>query len=248
MMKKASKISVLLFVLIAVFSACINDHDEPVFSIYDEPAVVESVGAQPVIRTAYGKYSVPALANASVGAGDLLWVAFIVDMNNQPSRDLLTAQSFRYEAIDSTNVTIPADSTEFVSFLSDSYSDSIAEAVMYNTYIDSMLFFGFRQAAPENGTFDYEMVCNPDLEDGKNIPTLYIRTKKINAVRLAAPSHVRRNTVFGFRMSEYVQYYRKHVSGSGPVRFNLKYKIGTGRDGKDVYREFRSNPLSWNIK
>jgi hypothetical protein len=233
----------------AIFVACKNDHDEPVYTIYDEPAVVEQAGEQPVIRTAYGNYAVPALAGLTVNPGDLLWVAFTVDMNNQPSRELLTAQNFRYKAIDSTTVTIPANTAGFEAALADAYSDSIDAAIMYNTCIDRMLFFAFTQTATGDRTFEYELVCNPDLETGSgNIPTLYIRSRALTAVAPQQESSSARKTVFGFRMNEYISYYREKISASGPVKFNLKYKIGTDRDGKDVYREFKSNPLSWNIK
>jgi hypothetical protein len=248
-MKKLFQFSVFS-VLALGFAACNDDSGEPVYSIYDEPAVVESVGETPTIRTAYGKYSVASLANSSsVEEGSLLWVAFMVDMNNQPNKELLAAQNFKYFEIDSTKVTLPADAAEFETYLADSYSDSIELAMMYNTYIDSMLFFKFSQEAAENQKFDYELVCNPEMEDGAlNIPTLYIRSKKADgaSTRTWEPAHSGANTIFGFEMSEYITYYKAKFAG--PVKFNLKYKIGTDKDGKDVYRGFKSNPLTWNVQ
>ena len=246
-MKKLFKFSVLS-VLALGFAACNLDDDNGrrVYSIYDEPAVVESVGELPTIRTAYGKFSVPSLANStSVAEGSLLWVAFVFDMNTQSDDKLYAAQNFKYFAIDSAKVALPADAAEFETYLSDSYSDSIELAMLYNTYIDSMLFFKFTQKAAENQRFDYELVCNPDMErDAQNIPTLYIRTKKVDgSTTRASGSSQEAHTIFGIEMTDYIAQYK--VKFAGEVKFNLKYKIGTDKDGKDVYRPFKSNPITW---
>ncbi|GHT51534.1 hypothetical protein AGMMS49982_09210 [Bacteroidia bacterium] len=246
-MKKLFKFSVLS-VLMLGFAACSSDDGgKPVYSIYDEPAVVESVGELPTIRTAYGKYSVASLANStSVAEGSLLWVAFMFE-RNPSDKELPAAQGFKYFEIDSTKVAVPANAAEFEAYLSDSYSDSIELAMLYNTYIDSMLFFKFTQKAAENQRFDYELVCNPDLErDAQNIPTLYIRTKKVDGPTTRTSQSQGANTIFGIEMAEYIAYYK--VRFAGEVKFHLKYKIGTDKDGKDVYRAFKSNPITWTVR
>jgi hypothetical protein len=48
-------------------------------------------------------------------------------------------------------------------------------------------------------------------------------------------------------MTEFVNYYKQHISNDDIVGFNLKYKTGVDEDGKDVYREFRSNPIKWKV-
>lgn len=229
------------------FAGCNNDDDgKRVYSIYDEPAVVEAVGEQPTIRTAYGKYSVASLANStSVAEGSLLWVAFMFE-RNPSDKELPAAQGFRYFEIDSTKVAVPADAAEFEAYLSDSFSDSIEVAMLYNTYIDSMLFFRFTQKAADTQKFTYELVCNPTLEDGKTAPTLYIRSKKVGEILPVHQSSARKSTVFGIQMTEYIAGYKEKFAS--PVKFNLKYKIGTDKDGEDVYREFRSNPITWTVR
>ncbi|GHT03197.1 hypothetical protein AGMMS49525_07870 [Bacteroidia bacterium] len=249
-MKNLFKTSVLVCVMWG-FAAC-NNNDNPVYSIYDEPAVVESMGELPVIRTAFGKYSVAALANTSVEEGRLLWVAFTVDKGNQPNKEVPTVQNFKYLEIDSTKVIMPADAAEFEACLSDSYSDSIKVAMLYNTYIDEMLFFKFSQKAADNQKFDYELVCNPELENDEKVPTLYIRTKTDNA-EMSANKHSSsgQHTVFGIQMSEYIAYYKAKFSGTenpNRIKFNLKYKTGTDKDGKNVYQNFKSNPITWDMK
>ncbi|MDR0834511.1 MAG: hypothetical protein LBN93_10090 [Candidatus Symbiothrix sp.] len=245
-MKNLVKASVLLCAILG-FAACNNDNGEPVYSIYDEPAVVESVGELPVIRTPYGKYSVPSLASVSLEQGSLLWVAFTVDMNDQPNQEVPNAQNFKYIEIDSTQATMPADVTEFEACLSDSYSDSIEVAMLYNTYIDEMLFFKFTQKAADDQKFTYELICNPAVENGEDVPTLYIRAKKVDAENApTAKASTEKNTVFGIKMSNYISYYKEKFSGT--VKFNLKYKTGTDKDGKDIYKAFKSNPIVWDVK
>jgi len=88
------------------------------------------------------------------------------------------------------------------------------------------------------------------METGSNnIPTLYIRSKSIDASTGSSEKVCSRdgNNIFAFDVANFVNYYRETVSNSGKVRFNLKYKIGVDGNGKDIYRPFMSNPISWDF-
>ena len=240
-----------LFVLSLGFVSCLNnDDDDPIYYFYDEPALVESLsGNQTVIKTAYGKFFVSEAESSRLEKGDLLWTSFTVDMKNQPSKDTLTAIHFRYDNIDSTEVTIPANKEEFESHLTDIYSDPFDLAVLYKTYIDSLLFFNFTQKEVVNQTREYELVLNPEIENSNNFPTLYIRTKTTEISSTGNLSNKgKEETVFAFDMTKFIDYYRENISKTTPITFNLKYKIGEDKEGKDIYREFKSNPIPWNLK
>ena len=240
-----------LFILSLGFVSCLdNDDDNPVYSFYHEPAIVKSFSNnQTIIKTAYGNFFVSESESSKLEIGDLLWTSFTVDMNNQPTKDTLTATYFRYNTIDSTKVTIPVDKEDFKSHLSNSYSDAFDLAVLYKTYVDSLLFFNFTQKEAPNKTREYELVLNPEIENNNDFPTLYIRAKTTELKSTDNYSNKGKDeTIFAFDMTEFIDYYRKNISKTAPVTFNLKYKVGEDKDGKDIYREFKSNPIPWNLK
>jgi len=249
-MKKLLAIPVLLTALSLGFVSCLDDDDKTTYYFYDEPAVVQSLSDnQAIIRTAYGKFFVSEAENSKLEKGDLLWTSFTVDMNKQLSKDTLTAIGFKYDNIDSTKVTIPANKEEFESYLADSYSDSIDLAVLYKTYIDSLLFFKFTQKEISNQVREYELVLNPIIENSNKYPTLYIRAKTTAISSTGNQSNdEKEETIFAFDMTEFIDYYRKNISEKTLVTFNLKYKVGENKEGGDIYKEFISNPIPWNLK
>jgi hypothetical protein len=248
-MKKLIKLGVL-FLSVFVFTNCLDDNDnKPIYYFYDEPAVIDSLGDNSIVRTPHGKFLVSTIGGDSLKIGDLLWTAFRVDPNDGVPESTSTKQhkatNFSYKKVDSTKVILPADTTEFKSYLSDDYSAFIYEAVLYRDYIDKLLFFGFRrETVSDNLTFKYEMILNPEIEAQNGYPTFYIRSQKMDLVE----SHSgHRETIFAFDMTEFLRNYKESSSDKKIVKFNLKYKVGVDEEGKDVYREFKSNPISWNV-
>ncbi len=238
-----------LFALTLGFISCSDDDDKsPVWYFYDEPAIVKSVSAgtgspEVIIQTAYGNFSVPELSG-SLAEGQCLWTAFTYDMNNQPSPGVMTATAFRYKEIDSTKVLMPADKPAFDTYLEDSYSDSIKASVLYLSYVNKVLFFGF--SMHDSKSYGYELICNPDLDEGSTYPTLYIRARPfISNIKYNSLQTDEKNTVhYGFDMTGFLD---KYMTSGNSVTFNLKYKTGT-KDGKDVYKSFKDNPITWSFK
>ena len=244
----------VLFILLFQFTSCLdNDNKEPVYYFYDEPAVVDNLGEHPIVRNESYLFYVPGLAkDENLKAGNLLWTSFIVDLNNQetyPVNDgkrTYTATNFKYIPVDSAKVIIPANADAFKSYLEDDYSAPIELASLYRYKIDSLWFFGFKQESNSNQMAHvYELILNPDIEKGSgNYFTLYIRSKQLNG---APKENTRRETIFAFDMADFVKFCKEGISSSGPIRFNLRYKTGTDGNGKDIYREFMSNPISWDF-
>ena len=256
-MKTFLKIFGILFLLLFQFSSCLdNDDGKPIYFFYDEPAAVEQQGEYPLIRNQSHSFYVPDLAgDTTLRANDLLWTSFIVDLDNEKdlpsyfSKYYYTAEHFNYEIVDSAKVIIPADADEFQSYLSDDYSSSIELSVLYNYAIDSLWFFGFKPRDQSNQLrYTYELILNPELEND-NYPTLYIRSKQINT---STEGHGKARSrdgfiIFAFDVNDFVNYYRKATSSSGYVRFNLKYKTDVDVNGNDIYKQFMSNPISWDF-
>jgi hypothetical protein len=245
-MKNLIKFSVL-FLFGLGLAGCLNDdHNKTIYYFYDEPAVIESLGDNSVIRTPHGKFLVPSLGDKSLATGTLLWSAFTVYPDEAvPGHVYKKANDFKYKTVDSAKVILPADNAEFNSYLSDNYTAFIYDAVLYRNYIDSLLFFGFYRSEPSDKfAFKYEIIRNPKIESANGYPTFYIRSKKID---LAEKHFMGGETVFAFDMTEFINDYKTNNPKKGPVKFNLKYKVGLDEEGKDVYREFRSNPIAWNV-
>jgi len=254
-MKKFFLFLGVLFILLIQFSSCIKDDDKkPVYYFYDEPVVVNEVGENPIIRNQSYLFKVPELAeNKTLKKNDLLWTSFTVDLEDDPSNDLAkenkiyTARNFKYKTVDSTKVIIPANTDEFQTYLTDDYSDSIESAVLFKYYIDDLMFFGFQQKGGSSQKYyTYELVLNPELENS-NYPTLYIRSKLVTPSPKEQASDKDNRTVFAFDAADFVVYYREYFASNPDTRFNLKYKTGVDSNGKDVYKEFMSNPIHWNF-
>jgi hypothetical protein len=255
-MKKLMKIF-MLSAGVLMLSNCIEDDNKSnLVYFFDEPAVIESLNeGLGRIYSPHVYAEAPFPDDSSLKVGDLLWTSFIVNLDekapaaNADSRAAIyKATNFSYQTVDSSKVIIPADATEFKSYLSDDYTAFIHEAVLYKDYIGKLLFFGFRrEALSDNLILDYEIVLNPEIESSNNYPTLYIRSKKIEATTASAGRQGNNETIFAFDMSEYSDYYKKNIANNGVVGFNLKYKTGVDEEGNDIYREFRSNPLKWAI-
>jgi hypothetical protein len=248
-MKKSSKI--LGWVLFAsLFVACAKEESDRIVYFYDEPVVVETLDENSFIRSPHGNFVVPSLNSADVKKGDLLWTVFQINLDSKDRYPLYNdgpayykTIGFKYSIVDSSQVIIPADASEFQSYLDDDYKAFIDQALLYSDYLDSLLFFGLIREKTENVLLDFEMILNPEIESRNGYPTLYIRSKKIEILTRNS-SYAGQETIFAFDMADFIKKY----SNKNRVGFNLKYKTGVDEDGKDVYREFISNPIIWEIK
>ena len=257
-MKKVFFMYGALFLLLLQFTSCLSDKDnnDRIFYFYDEPVVVEKLGAYPFVRNGFYSFYTPGLTdNTVLKEGDLLWSAFIVDLDDKDYPSVLstfayTAKHFKYDVVESANVVIPENAEEFQSTLNDDYSDPIESAVLYGYAIDSLWFVGLKHKVGSNKLhYTYQLVLNPEIEQNSrnNFPTLYIGAKQVNDPDVNQAKDENRRNVFAFNVADFVNFYRKEISQTGPVRFNLKYKTGVDSNGKDIYRAFLSNPISWNF-
>jgi hypothetical protein len=229
-----------------------NDNKDPYFFFYDEPAIVESLGDSAIVKTAYGKFCALFSKDDVLQTNDILWSSFVVEKKDEnkvlmPNNQYYyKATAFKYSRVDSVKVKIPANTNEFQSYLTDDYTEEIDRAVLYKTYVDSLLFFGFEHAATALISYKYELFMNPQTESSNAYPTLYIRAIRRHFVE-KPPIQYSNMTIFAFDMTDFINYYKKTFSEKNTVQFNIKYYIGTEND-KDVYREFLSNPMSWQLK
>ena len=260
-MKKVLQIFGVLFILLFQLTSCLDDDNrKPIVYFYDEPVVVSATGGHPLVRSESYLFYVPGLAdNTSLKEGDLLWTSFIVDWDGETSTDLpsytkqYTVGNFRYQTVDSAKVIIPETNEAFNSYLSDDYSASIELSVLYKYTIDSLWFFGFKHQNQSNQLrHTYELILNPEIENSNNnYPTLYIRSKQINANETSGNAHSHDGNIFAFDVADFLKYYKENhaemLASDGQIGFNLKYKTGVNEDGNDTYREFMSNPISWNF-
>ena len=258
MIKNLLKIFGVLFILFSLFTSCLKNDDDrkPIYFFYDEPVVVVQMGENPFIRNESYSFYVPGLAdNTELKYNDLLWASFIIDLDDQeqPSsryatgNDFYTAKNFNFKPVDSAKVIIPADAAEFQSYMSDDYSAPIELSVLYKYAIDSLWFFGFEQKDQSNRLgHTYELILNPEKEDS-SYPVLYIRSKQVNTPAEDQAKDQQNRKVFAFDVADFVKYYKEKYAPTGATRFNIKYKNGIDSNGKDVYKEFMSNPIYWNF-
>jgi len=246
-MKKLFVIPFLFFMSLG-FISC-QDDGEPVYYFWDEPALVETLGsAGPLIKTPHGKFTAPNLAEKGINKGDVLWTNFYVDMDKQANRDSLVATVFRYIKLEGKKATLPQTAETFKELLNDDYTEPFRLAELYNVYIDRYLFFGFYHN-DKNKMHTYEIVCNPEIEAPNGHPTLYIRAREDSSPVLFWEGKENNKIIAAFDMTEFLDKYGVTISGGAKaVKFNLKYKIGTSAEGKDIYREFMSNPITWSAK
>ena len=242
-MKKFFLISTLFGAMVLALSSCMDDK-EPVYYVWNEPAITDSLNNVPVIKTAYGTYAAPTLP-ATMPRGTHLWVSFILDKGNQPNNgSLLTVSSLKHQKIGTSHVEIISGE---MPGNEDEYTDSIMKIDLCNSYIGNVLYFGFSQEAPEGQQFEYRLICNIDsVSEKDNIPTLYIKSKRVGS----RPAGSDKKTVvnYGFDMTPFIESYHlfegDRPTTSSLITFKLKYKIGTF-NGEDYYESYKKNPIHW---
>ena len=259
-MRNLVKIFGVLFILLFQLTSCLNDDNkgEAIYYFYDEPVAVIQTGETPIVRNEAYSFHVPGLiGDSTIKTNDLLWTSFVVDIGNKGAPKSVAdttyqyiAQNFKYMKVDSAKVSIPANTDEFESYLSDDYSAIMDLSVLYKYKIDSLLFFGFRQKDRSDQTYIYELVLNPNIEENSgNHPTLYIRSKSIvdltNATKQAQSKDG--NVIFAVDVADFVKRYQQTIANESKLYFNLKYKTGVDANGKDIYTPYQNNPLTWDF-
>ena len=232
---------IVLCAFLLGFVSCLDDKNDSVWTFYNEPAIVQYVGEKAMLKTSYGRFSVPNLSD-TIKSGDYLWADFIVNFDKQPNKTDTTATNLRYVKIrdheDDNAVIIKSGD------MTDAYDDSISIAVLYRNIIGNVLFFGFEQNAPKGQTYKYEIICNTDSiieKDNREWPILYIRSMKTNQPT-GNPTTV--TSHFGFDMSEFVSKYKEDNS---KLSLFIKYKNKT-KDGADFYKSFQTFPITWQVQ
>ncbi len=224
------------FCLLALgFSSCLDDED-PVYYYIDEPAMVKYEDQKPMLETAWGTYYAPYLSD-TLRTDDYLWTHFIIDTRNQPDPNLFQVSDLRYKKIGMKPVRIIS------SDMQDEFNEPIEAAVLYKSYIDSVLFFGFEhKSLDKSAVYEYELICNTDSivrVNGKDIPKLYLRAKKTGTSSDLRTSDVRH---FGFNMAPFV---KANFHEGSDVVLSIYYKTGTSAQGVDIYKSFIKNPILW---
>lgn len=233
-MKRFFVIPFLFIVLALGFTAC-SDDDDSIFYFWDEPAIVTYQSGSPMIQTSYGLFSAPSLGT-TLTEGTYLWTAFTYDDGNQPDPNVRTITALQYKILGGTEALV--SSGEMI----DAYTDSIDVAVLYNSFVGNVLFFGFEQTAPSGQAFDYEIICNTDSLASDETPILFLKTKRTGTP--SAGSNTTVVTRYAFDMTPFLEHMGNPKNTN--VNLYLKYKIGTS-EGKDVYKSFNKYPIPWKL-
>ncbi len=221
------------------FTGCLDDGDSA--SYYEGPAMVTYENQNPMLKLAgETTLSVPGLSD-TLKTGDCLWSYFSTENN------IVSGLAYQKLGVDTV--------FESSGDMKDDYNDAIKSAAVYEATIDSVLFFVFSQkelsqsdlkstgiteSSPYGNAYTYEIMYNTDSiiqADGKEIPKLYIKSKKINASSSSLKSR------FAFNMNEFVSKYSDSETGQVPLY--LHFKIGTDSEGNDVYQKFQNYPIKW---
>ncbi len=236
----------LLCLSIFVLTGC-SDDDEPVYYYQNVPAIVKYQNQQPYLETPGNLFAASGLSD-TLKSGDCLWSSFVVDMNGQPNPNVPQVSSLYYRKLGKDSVRAATGN------MLDDYNSFITEAVLYTSYVDSVLFFEFyisgmtdnvpvnRVEYPSSPNYAFEIMYNTDsmmVVNGMNIPKLYIKAKQLST---QAPTSVRYR--FAFDMAEFVTKYADTATKSVPLY--LHYKTGTtGTSDGDIYKSFKTYPVNW---
>ena len=225
----------LLCMLMLGFSSCIKDGDN--VANFSMLAVVGSLHSmQPTIVTPDGTILAPDLLEhlyIDLYEGDALLVSFSINYDNQPSTEYLTASNLQYEKIGKSSP-IPISGSE-----SGEFSTPI-EDLRYIYLVGNTLFFEFIHKAPGDQKFEYEMTYN--REEDAEIPTIYLRAKKIGTGSMAEGTIL---YLYAFDMRYLFMTYK---DAENKVTFNIKYKTGVNEDGMDMYDDWADNPYKIEVK
>ena len=104
-----------------------------------------------------------------------------------------------------------------------------------------LFFFRFKQAAPADQVFIYEMTY--DTNENTGMPTVYIRAKKsgTGSQPLAVNSFYH-----AFDMNNFL--WNLSPDSKNMVSFNIVFKTGVDKDGKDIYQSWAYNPMKYPLR
>ena len=220
------------------FSGCMKTSDNIVSFTY-EPAIVvsDAFSSQPMIETRHGKFLAPELSDESFFDEVLLWTEFQINFDQQPYSNVYTVSNLTYQQIFSAWAYPRA-----IDDMADGgFNDPIDYVHFDVKRLRKMVFIWFGHKAPKGQTYDYEMSFDPD--ETYAIRTLYVRAKKTNEL---TGNNIEVYTCHGFDISMLLYNYEN--AEADKVSFNIMYYTGTkGEDGKEIYKGYEFNPLTWWI-
>ncbi len=217
----------LLGMLMLVFSSCNKDASN--IGYYEGPAIVKYESGITGLKV-YGYtnlFALPASSAIALYPGDLIWTAFSIDYDNQPTEGVTVVSSdFVYMNVDqSVPMSTPGGE--------DTGESEVIDGIQGYVPLGNYLFFVFvHNNIPYDQTYRYEMTYDSETEE-TGIPTVYIRasistTGSKDKTNLAYP--------YAFYMaSSFLETHKK---------FNVKYKTGEDAEGNETWSTF-SKTVEW---
>ena len=172
----------------------------------------------------------PTLMSAELDDGDAIIANFTINYDQQSTQ--------YYTVSDLTWDKVGQDYPKPKSEADDGFDEPIEEIlqwgrISYGWY--DILFFKFKQTAPSDQVFIYEMTYGLD-ETG--LSTVYISAQKSGEG--SNPSEVN-SFYYAFNIKDYLS--TLSVDYENMVKFYIEFKTGVDSEGRDVYKSWSGNPL-----
>jgi len=229
----------LLGIVMFGLSACIKSGDNSQ-NFNEVPAVVgfafEEFSKTINISDGYTSYwplLAPELMSAELDDGDAIIANFTINYDQQsPSSKYFTVSNLTWKKVERDYPKPKNDAGE-------GFDEPIVEILQWGRISygwNDYLFFKFKQTAPKDVVFIYEMTYDSDVS---SLPTIYLRAKKLGTG--SSPSAAN-SFFFAFNIKEYLS--MLHEDSENNVKFYVEYKTGVDKDGNDVFKLWSGgNPL-----
>ncbi len=244
-------LGVVLTLFTMSFVSCLDDDDNNpnILDFVYEPVIIKSNdGSSVKMRTQYGDILAPQLNKAK--AGEYYLTHFWMDTTQHP----YTASIIDYKRMGADTISILPSGTPMTKasdisitdvgiYTQDAQAETLLKSDVKSVKfmcMDSTFFVKAQFDGSENGkSHDLELVFALDSIDATNhLPIFYLRAKPTDQEIARDGYALNLSPLIGTTL----------YAGEGFVEFNLKFKTGVDKDGKDVYKSYENNPVKLQIK
>jgi len=247
-------LGVVLTLFACSLVSCLDDNDSNtnIIEFVYEPILVKSNDGKAVnMVTQYGEILAPQLSKAE--AGEYYLTNFLMDTTIHP----YTSYGMQYKLMgaDTLSVVESIEKTDFsmvqtvpMSNVSIYLLDKNAESLLKSTEqainficIDSTFFIRpeFSGSEKEKAHELEFFTVEGDVDSETSIPNFYLRAKSTD--RDIAQMG------YALNFSSLPKVMDFHYAGDREIVFNLKYKSGEDSEGKDVYTDYKHNPVKLKV-
>ena len=221
-----------IFVLCCIVSSCNSLDFKNKQSFSDIASIIVVEEGEKYIKNSYSIFS--SLSLDTIPEGTCGLASYFVDYDNQLSDKLpFNAELISWNTLDVSSFQLEPE------IISDEYTNTIV-SIVSTTLVDQFLFLPITQRMSYDSVFDYELLCNTDSVDSREVINMYLRARLVT--QGADTTKTDRNVMLTFNILPFLE--QQVLQGNDSlIQFNLNYANKFDSETGLRYLSYKSNPV-----